>query len=81
MRHFGFQNKYPYTDFSQINLDWVENTIIELKEMMQTMNDAIPSTITEIFKDMLEDGTIQASFTITVHNEEMTISQIIVREV
>lgn len=72
-----FWNKYPYTDFSQINLDWIDGIVRDVKATVDNITGTIETTVNNVFHDMLEAGTIRASFTITVENEEMTISPII----
>lgn len=39
MGSWGFDNKYPYTDFHELNLDWILSKIKELMEA-NNVNDA-----------------------------------------
>ena len=36
MALFGFGNKYPYTDFHELNLDWILSVVRSLQDEMQT---------------------------------------------
>lgn len=82
MAFFGnWFNRYPGTDFSQINLDWIVGIVRDVKATVDNITGTIETAVNNVFHDMLEAGTIRASFTITVENEEMTISPIIMKEV
>lgn len=38
MLDLGFLNKYPYTDFHELNLDWVISTVKQLTEAIQQID-------------------------------------------
>lgn len=40
---FGFNNGYPYTDFHELNLDWLLKQVKANKDSIETMNDIISS--------------------------------------
>ena len=38
----GFNNFYPYTDFNELNLDWILHTIKELSSKFENIEISIP---------------------------------------
>lgn len=54
-----FWNKYPYTDFSQINIDYWANEIQELKKKIDNLDiSSIPAIIQNQLTDMINSGEI-----------------------
>lgn len=49
-----FWNKYPYTDFHELNLDWIINAVRQIQSNEKYLKD----NITDIMQGWLEDGTI-----------------------
>lgn len=45
----GFFNKYPYTDFHELNLDWLLN---EMKALEEKLDNAIADITAEVIKDV-----------------------------
>lgn len=37
----GFTNDFPYTDFHEINLDWILNKIKEFQERIDSFEDTV----------------------------------------
>lgn len=49
-----FINQYPYTDFHELNLDWVINEVQTLKRTVDTlMSDQITSMIDRYFNSIM----------------------------
>lgn len=65
-------HKYPYTNFHELNLDWI---VAKIKELESVYTD-IPGFINDTIEKMLEDGTLTLALTETynANTEELTLS-------
>lgn len=65
-------NKYPYTNFHELNLDWIVGKIKEL----ETVYTDIPGLINDTIEKMIEDGTLTVALveTYNANTEELTLS-------
>ena len=54
-------HKYPYTNFHELNLDWIVGKIKEL----ETVYTDIPGLINDTIEKMIADGTLVLSLTET----------------
>lgn len=67
MIDIGFINKYPYTDFHELNLDWVMKTVKGLFEAVKTIDGWIENHQTEYEQlKALYDNIIAGNFTISI---------------
>lgn len=64
--------KFPYTNFHELNLDWI---VAKIKELESIYTD-IPGLINDTIEKMIEDGTLTVALTETynVNTEELTLS-------
>ena len=81
---FGFIHKFPYSNFHEINLDWLINSMKALqssfKELSDKVDDAIVymkdniyQTTTEIINEAIEAGSINVGVTYTALDERIDI--------
>lgn len=65
-------NKYPYTNFHELNLDWI---VGKIKEVESVYTD-IPGLINDTIEKMIEDGTLTVALieTYNANTEELTLS-------
>ena len=54
----NFFNKYPYTDFHELNLDWL---LDRMRKLEDELNDALETLSTEIYNQVMTD--LQPTFT------------------
>ena len=48
----GFFNKYPYTDFHELNADWL---LKEMQELDKRLDEALQTLSTQIYNQVMED--------------------------
>lgn len=81
---FGFIHKFPYSNFHEINLDWLINSMKTLessfKELSDKVDDAvlymknnIYQTTSEIINQAIIDGSINVGVTYTAPDERIDI--------
>jgi len=54
-----FENKYPYTDFHELNLDYVLNQSAEVGEKVDHIDKEIVNITRETLQKMTDDGTLE----------------------
>ena len=80
----GFIHKFPYSNFHEINLDWLINSMKALqssfKELSDKVDDAvlymknnIYQTTSEIINQAIIDGSINVGVTYTAPDERIDI--------
>ena len=55
----AFFNKYPYTDFHELNLDWF---LEQFKAIQKYAEDSMQQTITEYVNNNLTDIVMESSY-------------------
>lgn len=50
----GFWNKYPYTDFHELNLDWILNEVSTIEERIDALHDELKAELTIELKEYVD---------------------------
>ena len=80
----GFLHKFPYSNFHEINLDWIISTVKSfsgtLEEMQKEIDDAvqymkenIKDTVIEIVNQAIQDGEYDVAVQYTAETERIDI--------
>lgn len=51
----GFWNKYPYTDFHELNLDWLLNEISTIEHRIDVLHDELKAELTTELKAYVDE--------------------------
>lgn len=51
----GFWNKYPYTDFHELNLDWLLNEVSTIENRIDKLHDELKAELTVELKAYVDD--------------------------
>lgn len=81
---FGFIHKFPYSNFHEINLDWLINSMKALQSSFTELSDKVDDaviymkdniyqTTTEIINEAIEAGSINVGVTYTALDERIDI--------
>lgn len=70
---FGFGNKYPYTDFHELNLDWILGKIRVLEYTVKNWLKNVTPTIEETVNEWLDD---HPEATTTVQDGSITLNKL-----
>lgn len=81
---FGFIHKFPYSNFHELNLDWIISEVKKLREefagvkkeiddAVKYMKDNIYQTTSEIINQAIIDGSINVGVTYTAADERIDI--------
>lgn len=81
---FGFIHKFPYSNFHELNLDWIISEVKKLREeftgVKKEIDDAVDymknniyETTTEIINQAIIDGSINVGITYDAVTEELDI--------
>lgn len=65
----GIYNKYPYTDFHEMNLDWIIDRVKEYMEKYDNVDSIIQSDLRAIIDQYIEDGTFENIINQTIFND------------
>ena len=70
-----FEHEYPYTDFHELNLDWVIKTIKELNVNLETMEERILEITKEYTNELVDER--MASYKVEVDAQIDALTQIV----
>ena len=74
---FGFIHRFPYSNFHEINLDWlineVKKVVAETNDAIKYMKDNIYETTQSIIEKAIIDGSITVAVTYDPVTEELDI--------
>ena len=74
---FGFIHRFPYSNFHEINLDWLINEVkkvaAETNDAIKYMKDNIYETTQSIIEKAIIDGSITVAVTYDPVTEELDI--------
>lgn len=80
----GFLHKFPYSNFHELNLDWLINTVKsfsgtidqmqdQIDEAEAYMKDNIESTTIEVINQAIQDGAYNVGIRYTAADERLDI--------
>lgn len=76
-----FEN-FPYTNFHDLNLNWVIARVKEMYEYVQNIGDTIDTKVVELFNEALASGRITGNLSETYNasTRELTLGVQIITE-
>ncbi len=76
-----FEN-FPYTNFHELNLNWVLSKVKEMYEYVQNIGDVIDTKVVELFNEALASGRItgRLSETYNASTRELVLGVQIITE-
>lgn len=57
-----FNHKYPYTDFHELNLDWLLNTVKEVKQTVDEIYKNVDKAVAKWIQDHINDIMVHATY-------------------